>query len=85
MEIYNEKIELGETLVEITIFKNYGDQLTKYGVPPIFEGFWAYITVTKKDGTPIVGFPISEDRGQLKLYKNYSDALEAARGIVNKW
>lgn len=85
MEIFNETIELTETNADITVFQNYGDQLTRYGIPPIFEGFWAYITVTKKDGTPVLGFPISEDNGQLKFYEKYSDALDAARTIINRW
>lgn len=79
MEIYNEKQDINDGKVEISVFQNYGDQLTRYGIPPIFEGFWTQITVRKKDGTPLFGYPISKDDGKILFYKTFDDALKSCK------
>jgi hypothetical protein len=48
MEIFNEIVVTNTRIVELSVFKNYGYQLEEYEVPPIFEGFWGYITVKKQ-------------------------------------
>jgi hypothetical protein len=85
MEIFNEIVETDTHIVELSVFKNYGDQLVEYGVPPIFEGFWGYITVKNKDGNLVLGYPITNNEGVIKVFSKFSDALDYIRERTNDW
>lgn len=82
MEIFNDKVELDENNIEITIFQNYGDQLERFGVPTILEGFWVFITVRRKDETPTVGFPVTEMNVQFRIFDEFETAIGAARARI---